>query len=291
MHSRSSTELKSNGVLGEANETITIKKILVTPEMAKEFLEKNILSNRRVREAVLLRYSNDMKEGRWKDNTSETIKITSSNIIIDGQHRLKAVVKSGVSINFHIAFNIPDKVFDVLDTGCSRSASDIFRTSGIKNDNILPSIIQQYFSLTTGWKDISSSPKNARLTNAQILEHYLLNEKYWQEVARKTMVWYNAFAKICAPSVLGGFYAYFETLNEDKAYDFIEQLCTGFNIEHDAIVQLRNKLMKDKMSIRKMTGNLKFGLIIKAWNYFRQPNRVFKLLKFDPEKESFPLAN
>jgi hypothetical protein len=88
-------------------------EMLVSPEMAKHYLAQNI-ANRRPKTPRVLLYSNEMKAGRWRSETAETIKIASSGRVLDGQQRLMAIVHSGCSIKFHIAFNLDESVFSVL---------------------------------------------------------------------------------------------------------------------------------------------------------------------------------
>ena len=115
---------------------IEFKKMLVTPTLAKQMLEANT-SNRRVRENVVLQYANDMISDRWKENTAEMIKVSATGVILDGQHRLYAIIKANKPIYLHIATNLPDEVFDVLDTGSRRNAADVFMVQGIKNQNLI----------------------------------------------------------------------------------------------------------------------------------------------------------
>lgn len=289
MRSPSSTELKSNGESKEEVDSTTNRKdILVTPELARKYLETNIGHNRRLREKKVLQYARDMKEKRWKSDTAEYVKIGKSGNLVDGQHRMAAVIKSGTPTILSFAFNVPDEVFDVLDTGLQKSAQDIFRISEIKNANILPGIIQQYSALLLGVGD-PRGLGSKKLTNAQILNLYELNENYWQEISKKSLSWYNSFARIITPSVLGGLYAFLETKDEEKAFIFMEQLCCPINTDHEAITLLKNSLMKDKMSIRKMTTTNRMGIIIKAWNFYRM-NKPCKQLKYNPEIENFPEA-
>ena len=266
---------------------INFKKLLVTPSFAKELLEANI-SNRRVKSPVFLQYANDMLHNRWKEDTGELIKISKTGVVLDGQHRLLAVIKSGVSIYFHFAFDLEDNVFDVLDTGSSRNATDVFRVKGIKQENTIPSIISMYNLLVSGKK--AGIQKNYKSTNAVLIEQYYEDENFWQNIARKSHSYYLAFAKILPPSYIGGFYAYFNKLNEEKSEEFFNQLATGISITNDSISLLRNKLMQDKMSLRKMPPTLKIALIIKAWNYFVKGQTV-KILKFDPIRDEFPVAS
>jgi hypothetical protein len=81
----------------------------------------------------------------------------------------------------------------------------------------------------------------------------------------------------------------FVNINKDKADEFMKQLTTGVAIENEVVNMLRNKLMQDKMSPRKMPPTLKMALIIKAWNVFVK-NQSIKLLKFDTIRDEFPTA-
>lgn len=278
------SSIKSNG-----SHELYFKKMIIGPKEAQTLLEKNISENRSVRKAQVLRYANDMKGGRWKTNTGETIKITNDGTVVDGQHRLLAVIKAGVEIEFEVAFNVSSDTFDVLDTGCTRTAGDSFKVSGIRNANAIPAIIQQYHILSTGNGVSDDASKSQRLTNAQLLQQYYLNETYWQEVAKKGHLWYRSFSRILKQSWTSGLYAFLETLDDNKAFEFMEQLCTGANITHEVINLLRNKLISDVQAQRRISQGVKMGLIIKAWNVFRM-DKPIKILKFDPKKELFPVA-
>lgn len=262
------------------------KKMLITPFQAKGLLEANV-KNRRVKQPVVARYATDMANGKWKQDTGETIKISENGVILDGQHRLLAIVKSNVSLYFHVAYDVPDDSFDVIDTGSVRNASDAFVVYGIKNSNALPSMISMHHALKY---DIPhGSQKNRKPTNSDILKMYLDHEDFWQNIGKKAMNWYEAFSKILQPSVIGSFFAFFSEINADASVEFMNQLCTGQDIKNNSIALLRQKLIQDKLSVRKMPPYLKYALIIKTWNYFRSGEKI-KILKFDVERENFPVA-
>ena len=263
-----------------------MNKILVTPSYAKRLLEKNT-NNRRVNEATLNRYFRDMIDGKWKEDTGECIKISKSGKILDGQHRLLAVIKANKNINLHVIENLDDEIFDVLDTGRVRNSTDTFKIKGIKNETIIPSCINKYTAYTKNKRKLDSRTES--LTNSDILDIYQKDEAFWQNVAKKSMVWYNQFAKILSPSQIGGTYAYFCDISTKDADRFMTQLATGNNIENPSINLLRNKLMSDKLSINKMPQDTKFAIVIKAWNFFRK-NESPKLLKWDSANENFPKA-
>lgn len=245
---------------------------------------KNNKGNRAVRYTKVLQYAKDIKEGRWKSDTYEFIKISKTGKILDGQHRLIAVVKASIPVWFHVAEDCDDNIFDVLDTGTQRNACDVFTITGVKNSNVIPSVIAKYNQIRIGRK---FTQIHERATNAVLLEQYFEDEEFWQYVIKGTMNYYKHFAKILSPSIIGGFYSYFLKIDNDKAEEFISQLCTGVNVNNRVMHLLRQKLMADKVSSKKMNMGTKMALIIKAWNYFIEDKEP-KILKYDNEREDFP---
>lgn len=95
----------------------------VTPEMAKAWLVSNT-NNRTVRNIVVERYAKSMKEGNWIP-THQGIAFDVNGRLVDGQHRLMAVEKSGVSVDMMVTFNLDPKAFGGMDQGVARNASDL----------------------------------------------------------------------------------------------------------------------------------------------------------------------
>jgi hypothetical protein len=262
-----------------------IKKILITPSMAKEMLESNI-ANRNLKLKVVEKYAADMIAGNWIQDTGEMICISILRELINGQHRLRAVIKSNTSQYFHVAYDVPDEAKKVIDTGSSRKASDIFSIDGVANALSIPSIISYYIHLRNG----NLGHKASYQSSINYLNIYNERPEFYQNVFKITKSYYNAFSKILNPSTIGGFYLLFSSINQKNADDFFDQLCTGNNITNSSISSLRKKLTDDKISAnKKMTAVLRNTFIIKTWNHFRK-NEVIKILKFDFEKEKYPKA-
>lgn len=264
---------------------INFKKEFITPARAQEYLQANI-NNRMVRRPVVSRYANDIVNGRWKEDTAEAIKIAKSGLVLDGQHRLHAIVKAGLGVWVHVATGLEETVFDVLDTNSPRNASDTFKVKGIKSETSLPSIIQFAELLKKGK---NSGDKAMRGTNALLLEQYYADANFWDEVSRQTRSWYLSFARILQPSIIGGLYAFLSKMDNEKAYDFCNQLATGQDISNSTIALLRTKLMQDKMNSKKMPQTLKIAFILKTWNYYITGKTV-EFLRFEPINDIYPVA-
>lgn len=263
-----------------------IEKLLITPDLASSMLQNN-LRNRNLKQPVIERYAQDIKQGRWKEDTAEMIKISKNGNILDGQHRLHAIIKANKEIWIHVATGLEESVFDVLDTGSLRSASDVFTISNIRNASKISSIIAFYELLKINVLNHEAVQKNKRKTNAELLSTYSEYPEFWDEVCRKTTSWYESFSKIIGTSYIGGIYAYVYENRPDIASDFFDQLTGKSNITNSTLFVLRNKLLKDKLSVHKYSQSYKVALIIKTWNAFVK-NKEFKLLKFDAEIEPTP---
>lgn len=265
---------------------LNFKRILVTPSLAEDMLKLNT-KNRAISQPTVNRYVSDITNGRWLEDTGELIKVSKTGQILDGQHRLMAVSKSGESVWFHIAYGLDDSVFSVLDTGKLRNASDTFRVAGVLQSNSIPSILSTFNTLEDG--RFGNSQKDQKRNNAELLEQYSENPNFWYEVSTSAHSWYTLFAKILSPSQIGGTYAHLHGKNSELANEFMAQLCTGKAITNEVISLLRNKLIIDKTSNRKLSPSFKLALIIKSWNYFVKGSTV-KVLRYDPLTESYPLA-
>lgn len=97
--------------------------IKVTPELAEEWLSKNISRNRTVRSMDVSRYARDMRTGRWELNPQGIIFNESGNLM-DGQHRLWAVIEADTAVDMVVWFDVPDNMIHVIDSGVSRKMTD-----------------------------------------------------------------------------------------------------------------------------------------------------------------------
>ena len=109
---------------------------LVTPELAEKYLALNITHNRNINIRRVLEYSRQMQTGQWQ--LAAAISFNNQGRLIDGQHRLSAVVHSGVSCYFVVVRGYPEDSVSCFDLGARRNAANIASIKGIKaNHNTL----------------------------------------------------------------------------------------------------------------------------------------------------------
>lgn len=110
----------------------------VTPELAQQWLGMN-QHNRNLRRAMVDRYARDMESGHWQF-TGEAIKFAADGTLLDGQHRLQAVVKAGVTLPMLVVRGLPRESQSVMDTGAKRTAGDALGLHGEKNVALLSAV-------------------------------------------------------------------------------------------------------------------------------------------------------
>lgn len=102
---------------------------LVTPYIASEWLSRNGV-NRKINDQNVQKYIIDMKNGRWNIGESAIV-FDKDGTLINGQHRLIACVRSGVSFRSIVRLNAERKEIAAMDSGGTRKESDSLWMSGI----------------------------------------------------------------------------------------------------------------------------------------------------------------
>jgi hypothetical protein len=107
---------------------------VVTPDLATKWLEGNT-HNRGVRDSVVQRYAVDMKAGRWKQ-THQGIAFDEDGVLIDGQHRLFAVIDASVPVLMQVTYNLPLDTQTVVDDHIKRSVLDVLKVNNAAMANL-----------------------------------------------------------------------------------------------------------------------------------------------------------
>lgn len=118
----------------------------ITPSKAQHYLETNTI-NRSVRPKRVKHYADQMTRGLWKISP-QGIVIGKTGRLLDGQHRLQAIVDANTAINMAVFTEVDDELFDVLDSGMPRSLAD---RTGIDKDDV--SICSMIIRLVYGSSD------------------------------------------------------------------------------------------------------------------------------------------
>ena len=118
------------GIPGSADEA-EVSIVEVDPDLAKEWLKRN-RRNRRIRDERVTRYAEQIKDGEWMVSP-DAIAFDYNGKLINGQHRLKAVIEADQLASFLVVVGLEPDAFKISDVGVKRTGGDILRIEGFKN--------------------------------------------------------------------------------------------------------------------------------------------------------------
>lgn len=238
----------------------------ITPEWAQKTLNEKNAGNRPMNKLHVATLAKEMKRGKWKVN-GDTICLNETRLI-DGQHRLAAVVLSGVSIQTFVIEGLSSDVFDTKDVGKRRSAGDTLGVRGEQNACRLAASLVLIDKYVTGRSDQSIS-----YTNTEMEE---LLEKYPE--ARNSLQTSYHTKGLITPSVLDACHYLFSRKDPVLADEFVEKVLRGTGLEEGTPwYVLRERLVDNSLSKAKLSRPYLMALCIKAWNHARAGRKVRSL--------------
>jgi hypothetical protein len=209
----------------------TFNVIQVTPEMAKEWLQKLDPDQRHVRKYIVDQYVRDMISGAWR-LTHQPIAFDTEDRLIDGQHRLHAVVASEQTVEMTVARNISGGYGLPVDVGFRRTAKDLLH---LPDKIISASGVLRRLQLGT----IRHSQRSTISSVDEIRDTY---EKYRDDVDASCA----AISKGMATSASAGAIAFARPIDQTKVDRFIESVRTGAGLASGSpALQLRNWLTRN----------------------------------------------
>lgn len=105
----------------EDGEEVRTRIVEISPDKAKRWLGRNHPSNRPVAYKRVEAFAGDMREGKWRV-THQGIAFDEKGMLIDGQHRLHAILSAGVSVRMMVVWSV-GAFGDPIDCGRPRSVA------------------------------------------------------------------------------------------------------------------------------------------------------------------------
>jgi len=231
----------------------------ISPDQAREYLRLNVDHNRMLSLVKIHRFAEAMKAGKWR-KTYEPIAFDWDGNLLNGQHRLNAVIEAGVPIEFTLAHNCDPEQFAVIDQG-GRTAADVFTIMFKKKFGEAPIRHQLMAAVSSAMLQGlgGSAPHDKEKIADTALKHQKLIGDYVNSM-RKTHV-YNAktTAAWCNAAV------YFSRAKIDPLMERFEK--TMWANERDPLKALYERLLKGKLKESRqhlLEGRDHYGLTIAA---------------------------
>lgn len=255
--------------------------VSVTPQMAADWLKRQY-DNRPVRDYIVERYAADMKAGRWRMN-GQTISFLPDGRLVNGQHRLHAVILSGCTVAMSVAYNVSLDALDSFDRGIVKTVADIYQMHGVSNQHLVAgamAVIWRGRTKQMHTAHIPSSGESLALYNSGNVRERLSHSI---SIARKS-------SNFLATGLGAGVHFLCAEKDEALADVFFTMLGSGERMGNgDPIYALRQRLLTFKgkdhrhMQIRPA---MRVALTIKAWNAEREGRKMLAL-RWN-ENEAYP---
>lgn len=258
----------------------------VTPEVASEMLALNVANRDVKRESI----AKAIMSGEWSLNGA-TIVFSTDNVLLDGQNRLLACVRTGVPIDTIVVRGIKAEAQVTMDTGVKRSVSDYLKMSGVKDYATVGAIgFAIYRRETYGMEGMFTMANGYNYTVRGVLDFIEKNHderiRPLVPIVRKVAKRYKGISY----GTSGALADVFRSIDSDSMQDFIDKLCKS-DQSVSSIRLLSDKLTSNSMSKQgRLPQKVIAALIIKAWNYY-MVGAEMKQLKFTAggaHPESFP---
>ena len=284
----STNKINYNGI------SIEVKEI--TPELAKDILENHNNLNRNLNKKHVKALLNNMKQGFWRFN-GDTIRFDRDGQLIDGQHRLAALVEFGKPLPMIVIKGFDKETIRTIDQEIKpRNLSDLFKMNGVKDPTNVSATINRFFAIGATNSFISSnrySHSNGAIDGKTAYKNtidtkyneYFSKPDLWDDIvsyARRC----NKNTRLLKSSEIGGMYAFLYLRihhSDEEIRGFFDRLCfteTDVNV----INLLRDILIRDLVSKTPMTSFVKTQYIVKTWNYYIKGKDV-KVLSYNKNTE------
>jgi hypothetical protein len=257
----------------------------VTPELAAAILSEGS-RNRNIRRKDVIRYAADMKQGLWA-TTGEAIKFDQDGSLLDGQHRLSAVVDAQITVPMLFVYDIPRASQDVMDSGRKRSLADQLAMRGHTNCNTLAAGIKAARDLETYGKPRAN--KNDSVV--MMLDWFDNNQEIVNSISPVNKA---SQPPVKYPSGLAiALHFTMSKLGEEEANRFWHVL--GYGAQDPgvgAIIVLREKMMVVAAETKRghlIDTNHRAAYTIAAWNAWLT-GRDIKIFRYRPHLgDTFPV--
>lgn len=110
--------------------SIVSEIVYVTPSMASQWLASNRDDQRPISRATVAKFAEDMRNDLWR-TTHQSMALDKDGRLIDGQHRLSALVSAGVSLWLKVDRYAGDAPMSAFDIGRKRTSGDALVVSGV----------------------------------------------------------------------------------------------------------------------------------------------------------------
>lgn len=260
----------------------------VSPQLATEWLTHNT-NNRPLSKNAVQQLADRIQRGEWQ-LTHQGIAFDEDDVLIDGQHRLAAIVKAGIAVPLTITHGVPRTAFTVMDTGRKRTGRDALTLAGEANATHLAAALRglhlYLHAPNSAWSGGGSVTSNDQLLT-MLSEHPDIRNALPHGLAL------NRASRVTVTAATIGWYVTAQARPDIDQSSWEEGVVTGARLTPgDPRLTLRNTMLNlaaNRTHRRRDDSRGHLLYYLKAWNAWVE-GRSIKLLRRSPN-ESMPMIS
>jgi hypothetical protein len=280
------------------NTIMSIKTTIetITPDIAAQYLLTNLVNQRNVTKTHQLHLRQQMENGQWM-LTGQPIIFDDKGRLIDGQHRLRALIDADVSLQFVVTRGVSSDSFIAIDRGKTRTHGNMFAIHGCKNYNIAASCVAGVINYrralrvekTRNDKKIIGGSLNSpiRPCSMDMITEYKKHEtKYDQAITIA-----ERLKAICPPSA-SSTAAAMALIDAGHSFEYVEDFWS--KVKHGSDLKTGNPILtlRNRLSVCAGSSNSKIRshyvlmIAVKAWNLHVEgkPVLILRVSEGEPVK-------
>lgn len=250
---------------------ITTEFEQISPDKAREYLN-HMAHNRYLREATVNAYAADMAAGIWQVN-GETVIFNSLGELTDGQHRLAAIVKSGLTLPMLVVRGVAPEAMSTIDVGRRRTVGNVLAMEGWANSAVAASVAR--LTLIYDLENFSAASVNS-ISSPQVYEYAV---HHGEAIARAAHRATQLAAHVPAQhSVIGTAYYLFWRVDIEACESFFNAMVNmRTDGEGDPRLALMRRLTTIDVDRTRVSQLHALDLFLRAWNAWREKKSLDKI--------------
>jgi hypothetical protein len=245
----------------------------ISPAIAAEMLTHNTM-NRPIIDSAVAEWVREMESGNWVP-THQGIAFDVSGVLLDGQHRLAAIVRSGRTVLMQVTRGLPPEVMPTIDSGRKRTSGQILAMAGVKDSNLIAGIVKVVLcyreTVLTGGDVQNFTALLGRSRTAREIQD-AAGKMEGIEIISTPARRMSRAAALQSPAAVGAALYQCFLANALTTEQFVEGIVEGSELRSgDARLTMRNRALSGNLGQKRggsATQAYSFGLVMGAWRAF-----------------------
>jgi hypothetical protein len=260
---------------------------MVTPQMAEEFLDRNT-HNRPLRAGAVEKIVRDIKAGKWERN-GQTVTIDWNDAIHNGQHRLFAVVESGIAVPMILLTGLDPATVMTVDTGVARTYADYEKLRGgadgqpLKNVNNYQAALKLIDWYEKRWPGVRlASGRDGTATHHEL--HEIAGRyPHLSDAVNYVQARNGPTRNVTNPTTMAFVYAMGMVNYPAEADHWLQTIWSNEGEPNNPAISYRARLTAARLAGRNIDRATMLCFTIKSWNAFAQGERLLTYRWADDE--------